>query len=448
MYITFFVFVFQAEDGIRDIGVTGVQTCALPIHLCLARRAFGSGGQRALLGRHTRGVDELLEAPRREDEQEPRRTRLYGEAVGDVFGAEHERTRPGLYGLLPDLEGQLPLEDPETLVLAVVHVERSLALRFEHLDEGVVPAGLLLGSLYGGQAAEPPPRLAFVASYREGPALGIPCRVEDGPPRGLVFCGRHGVTLLSIHNTVQGILTGYGPSVKVKCTKLCNNFSHAAQIRDEAQGRTHGGDPPEDHRGGRRAARDRRSGADHGERHSREGRGAEAHLLRTLPRTKGPLPSLHGPPPGLESPTRALLLVRRRRRRRAPSGRPIGGLRLLLSRGSDVVQRAAGHAAGSRRPRGHGALLPLLGDGEGYHRRRVRGERRAARGAARRFSLGPRLPDVAHTGAPAGAEPRSGSGVDGRDGALPDALLAACSQLPRTPSRRSSPNSTSTRLGK
>src|SRR6185295_13354647 len=27
----FFVFFFQAEDGIRDIGVTGVQTCALPI---------------------------------------------------------------------------------------------------------------------------------------------------------------------------------------------------------------------------------------------------------------------------------------------------------------------------------------------------------------------------------------------------------------------------------
>src|SRR3712207_8731742 len=28
VYIFFF---FQAEDGIRDIGVTGVQTCALPI---------------------------------------------------------------------------------------------------------------------------------------------------------------------------------------------------------------------------------------------------------------------------------------------------------------------------------------------------------------------------------------------------------------------------------
>src|SRR5258707_10434187 len=35
-----FLFFFQAEDGIRDIGVTGVQTCALPIS--------------ALRGRHRR----------------------------------------------------------------------------------------------------------------------------------------------------------------------------------------------------------------------------------------------------------------------------------------------------------------------------------------------------------------------------------------------------------
>src|SRR3712207_8089894 len=30
-----FFFFFQAEDGIRDIGVTGVQTCALPIWVAL-----------------------------------------------------------------------------------------------------------------------------------------------------------------------------------------------------------------------------------------------------------------------------------------------------------------------------------------------------------------------------------------------------------------------------
>src|SRR6266853_3196523 len=33
----FFFFFFQAEDGIRDLTVTGVQTCALPI-LILVRR--------------------------------------------------------------------------------------------------------------------------------------------------------------------------------------------------------------------------------------------------------------------------------------------------------------------------------------------------------------------------------------------------------------------------
>src|SRR3712207_6896458 len=38
-YLLFFFF-FQAEDGIRDIGVTGVQTCALPI---LAARAGTDG---------------------------------------------------------------------------------------------------------------------------------------------------------------------------------------------------------------------------------------------------------------------------------------------------------------------------------------------------------------------------------------------------------------------
>src|SRR5437016_11816423 len=31
----FFFFFFQAEDGIRDWSVTGVQTCALPIYIIL-----------------------------------------------------------------------------------------------------------------------------------------------------------------------------------------------------------------------------------------------------------------------------------------------------------------------------------------------------------------------------------------------------------------------------
>src|SRR3712207_6867152 len=40
-------FFFQAEDGIRDIGVTGVQTCALPIFW-----AFGMDAMHAFTARY------------------------------------------------------------------------------------------------------------------------------------------------------------------------------------------------------------------------------------------------------------------------------------------------------------------------------------------------------------------------------------------------------------
>src|SRR5256885_11130618 len=33
LHVELFIFFFQAEDGIRDYKVTGVQTCALPISL-------------------------------------------------------------------------------------------------------------------------------------------------------------------------------------------------------------------------------------------------------------------------------------------------------------------------------------------------------------------------------------------------------------------------------
>src|SRR3712207_4483004 len=43
---------FQAEDGIRDIGVTGVQTCALPICQAFAHCAiFPTAASRRSLGR-------------------------------------------------------------------------------------------------------------------------------------------------------------------------------------------------------------------------------------------------------------------------------------------------------------------------------------------------------------------------------------------------------------
>src|SRR5690606_40026720 len=56
-----FFFFFQAEDGIRDFHVTGVQTCALPIYkdpaLCLreVRRCRTSSRHRHEIGRRSDG---------------------------------------------------------------------------------------------------------------------------------------------------------------------------------------------------------------------------------------------------------------------------------------------------------------------------------------------------------------------------------------------------------
>src|SRR5690554_7905451 len=60
MFLFFFFFFFQAEDGIRDADVTGVQTCALPIHHRAAARRSGDvdGGTGASL-RHAPGHGSL-----------------------------------------------------------------------------------------------------------------------------------------------------------------------------------------------------------------------------------------------------------------------------------------------------------------------------------------------------------------------------------------------------
>src|SRR2546426_12380749 len=48
MYVVLFFFFFQAEDGIRDYKVTGVQTCALPILLPPAKAAQPAARERFL----------------------------------------------------------------------------------------------------------------------------------------------------------------------------------------------------------------------------------------------------------------------------------------------------------------------------------------------------------------------------------------------------------------
>src|SRR3712207_7553956 len=53
-------FFFQAEDGIRDIGVTGVQTCALPILIKVGINGFGRIGRFVFRAAQTRNDIEIV----------------------------------------------------------------------------------------------------------------------------------------------------------------------------------------------------------------------------------------------------------------------------------------------------------------------------------------------------------------------------------------------------
>src|SRR6476620_12158304 len=79
-----FVVFFQAEDGIRDIGVTGVQTCALPI-------SCGSGSSRASATHPTCSVSPTSPRARRRSEE-----RRVGKECRSGWSPDHYKQRgPG-----------------------------------------------------------------------------------------------------------------------------------------------------------------------------------------------------------------------------------------------------------------------------------------------------------------------------------------------------------------
>src|SRR6266511_3151837 len=67
MYSIFFFFFFQAEDGIRDFHVTGVQTCALPIYHGRRQQRGGDPGRPDAAAPQARGDDPRPAVPRRQD---------------------------------------------------------------------------------------------------------------------------------------------------------------------------------------------------------------------------------------------------------------------------------------------------------------------------------------------------------------------------------------------
>src|SRR5437588_10730786 len=93
--VFYFYFFFQAEDGIRDHCVTGVQTCALPIYLRLSPEGGEPGGLRA----HARPRDEDRRRGARgqtaRDDLRPRRSeeRRVGKECRSRWSPDHQKKK-------------------------------------------------------------------------------------------------------------------------------------------------------------------------------------------------------------------------------------------------------------------------------------------------------------------------------------------------------------------
>src|SRR5207302_5031490 len=92
-YALFFFFFFQAEDGIRDFHVTGVQTCALPIFAGRQASPPQARARSEASGRDARGAH----AQRRRWQRQPAFARDRRRA-GEGHGRRSEERRVGKEG--------------------------------------------------------------------------------------------------------------------------------------------------------------------------------------------------------------------------------------------------------------------------------------------------------------------------------------------------------------
>src|SRR5207244_10323342 len=93
----FFFFFFQAEDGIRDDLVTGVQTCALPILLRTwpVRFADNVNSMAANLTGQVRNIAEVTTAVAKGDLSKKITVDVKGEKIGRASCRERERRKEG-----------------------------------------------------------------------------------------------------------------------------------------------------------------------------------------------------------------------------------------------------------------------------------------------------------------------------------------------------------------
>src|SRR5579859_399545 len=150
-----FFFFFQAEDGIRDLTVTGVQTCALPISLGAGRSIGGSA----------RTGGELVDQ-RRDSHHQLRRERLLAGGERRMKGAL-AATQPLV---LRDEQGATSFGQPDADAAAVV--DRRGAPDEATPLERVEDPGRRRGGDSGGGGQLPHPGRLTVEQWLEQPVLG------------------------------------------------------------------------------------------------------------------------------------------------------------------------------------------------------------------------------------------------------------------------------------
>src|SRR5256885_15899722 len=84
-----FFFFFQAEDGIRDYKVTGVQTCALPIYIVTIYEVGTENGTPYIVMEHIEGID--LRSMLRDGPLPNRKTLNIAAQIADGLAAAHDR---------------------------------------------------------------------------------------------------------------------------------------------------------------------------------------------------------------------------------------------------------------------------------------------------------------------------------------------------------------------
>src|SRR5215813_3788241 len=142
----FFFFFFQAEDGIRDADVTGVQTCALPI-LLVTQVAFRRyAGIRATYLQTVRALAKVTEIGGYVETGHSERVSRLAVAIGRELGIHEPQLLELEYAALMHDIGQLSLRDPIPGG-ATVLVSRQDQQRIAELGADVIQQAQVLGSV-------------------------------------------------------------------------------------------------------------------------------------------------------------------------------------------------------------------------------------------------------------------------------------------------------------